>query len=382
MLRWARLGREGKFVGDSFEGPRVSHGERRFEPVAALPFAVLALSFVGCGTPVEDRTEPESMRSTTPLVVELLHSQALDVPEQISWDIERVDGDAAHLDWFRRSWEVIQIGRIDVVEDGRPSLHGGLQRIGISEDETLDCWRRDKLTGILSRRNPQDSPRDPQVEWTQGPAFLTPMQVRGDFLCIEDRVSVPFPPPCGDSYGVIRICGREDNSWVLFSTIRRKVESRPRFEVANDDWFLLTRGEGGLEVWRGERTSGFSGSRLARPGTFSESGLCLSNGRPVVAWVDSEGHSFLDWNGERFALPGIQLDGQASCCDLGDAEVGFFQTKSGSPLIVRVGRGGDIACCAYPVQRDGKPVALKSGEDVIVWWIGRQQVVRDCIRVR
>lgn len=348
----------------------------------SLLFAALAMSFPGCGTPVEDRSEPGSMRSATPLVVELLQSRTLEVPEQISWDIERVNSDRNHLDWFRRSWDVIQIGRIDVLEDGTLSPHGGLQRIGISEDETLDRWSRDTLTGILSRRNPQDSPRDPQVEWTQGPAFLTPMQVRGDFLCIEDRVSVPFPPPCGDSFGVIRICGREDNSWVPLSTIRRKVESRPKFEVANDGWFLLTRGEGGLEIWRGEPARGFAGSRLAKPGTFRDSGLCLSNGRPVVAWGDWEGCSFLDWNGERFALPGVQLDGQASCCDLGDAEVGFFQTKSGSPLIVRVGRGGDIACCAYPVQRDGKPVALKSGEDVIVWWIGRQQVVRDRIRVR
>ncbi|MCC6739600.1 MAG: hypothetical protein IT452_11200 [Planctomycetia bacterium] len=344
--------------------------------------AAVLMAILGCGTPVEDRSEPGSVRALTPLTVELVESQSLEVPGQLSWDIERVEGAPGYLDWFRRNGEAIQIARVDVQADGSLALRGSLQRIGVSEDETLDRWGREALTGIMSRRNPQNSPRDPQVIWTEGPAFLTPMQVRGDFLCIEDRVSVPFPPPCGDSYGVIRICGRRGDSWVLLSTIRRKVEAWPSFEATDDRWCLLTRGEGGLEAWVGERGGGYTGSRLAKPGTFKDAGLCLSLGRPVVAWADAEGRSFLDWDGERFSLPGIQLDGRASCCDLGDVGIGFLQTKAGLPVVVRVGTGREFACSAYPVQRDGRPIAARVGDDVVVWWVDRQQIVRDHIRVR
>ncbi|MCE9581266.1 MAG: hypothetical protein K8T20_01990 [Planctomycetes bacterium] len=352
------------------------------EVVRSFVTATLALSILGCGTPVEDRINPDFLLSTAPLALEVVQSQAVELPGQIDWDIERFECEKDHLAWFRRGGGIIQIGRIDAREDGSFDLRGGFQSVKVDDDETLDRWRRGPMSGILSRRNPQDSPKDPQVEWSEGPVFVAPMQVRGDFLCVEDRVESPFPPPCGDAFGIVRIYERHGSEWVLLSTIRRAVQSRPKFEVAGASWFLLSNGKGGLEIWSGVSGSGFAGSRLARSGTLWESGLSISNGRPVVAWLDGENRSFVDWNGERLALPGVRLDGQSSCCDVGDSELGFFQTKSGIPVVLQVGKGHRIACCQYPVQRDGKPFAVQDGNEVIVWWLEHDRIVRDRIRAR
>lgn len=339
-------------------------------------FAALA----GCGTPSTDRTDVRPIASLCAPVARIVSTSRVDVATQLKgWPVVRATGNSQSVLALRRGGDAVEIERFVSGPDGTVHIEGTLRPIPLFDPQGLDRTDCDPPTGVYLSSGETYYTRDPAVSWSRIPNWFHPgrIQVEGDFLCLEDQVHTPLPPPCGDSYGVVKVLERRDGAWTPAHTIRREVDHWPAFKVSGDRFFLLTQSERGLELWSGSMGEGFSGDLLACS-RMPMAGLTALADKPVVCW-STGGDSWIDWDGERISVPGIELTGECSAARSASRSIALFQTRGGPPLLVQRD-GSAVGICRYPDVRDGLPLAAVEEGRFVAWWLGTE-AVRDVLEI-